>query len=323
MIEMCILKLKEKRCLTQYIILLKSLLDSLESRGNFMMGNEYDKLMEKIYTFGSQPLATAALNEFIDSTRRTPAEEEAAFNEERVNFSRIQLILLLIFKGKQKSDTLQVFKRLISFLLATADQTKNLYRFNSYLIQSDIIPQENIDIFFSVLNDRDAIEDRFINENIYKLYETLFLRSNFRSGALEYSNPQKRNLINITRQDKFVMLNLLWSFCLRRNLQGSVRDHFYKLLVECYFRTSRKYESTEAQRAWSAFTNDVTDQMNAIRQLSNPVTKASCLSHMAGIWIKVIEISGGPLYINSTVPSPENLLVFVVSSDSSETPTEL
>ena len=312
MVEQCILKLREKRCPTQYIVLLKALLESMDAKGNFILGSEYDKLMEKAYTFGGLPLPTLALNEFIECTRRTQAEEEPAFNEDKVSTSRIQLILLLIFKGRQKSDTLTSFKKLLSFLLATADQAKNLNRLTNYLTNNDVIPSENGDTFFSVLNDQDAIDDQYITENIFRLYETLFLRANMKSGALDYANPQKKTLLRIARQEKLTHLQQLWVFCLKRRLTGIVRDNFHKLLVECYFRTARKYESTEAQKAWTSLNNDVNDQISLIRQTTNATAKAILLSNMAHIWIKVIYISLGTLYIGGSTPSPETLVTNVV-----------
>ena len=112
MIEQCIMRLREKKCLTQYIILLQRLLDSLDAKAGFIGGSEYDKVLEKLYYSGpgsAVPLATLALEELI-SRFNSPTEEELAFNEDKIYFSRLQLILILVFKGKIKTDASTVFK---------------------------------------------------------------------------------------------------------------------------------------------------------------------------------------------------------------------
>ena len=130
---------------------------------------------------------------------------------------------------------------------------------------------------------------------------------NLRNGALEQTNSKKFT-IQIAKQDKFLHLKQLWSFCLRRKLSGPIRDQFYRLLVECYFRANRKYESLEAQRAWTYFTNDVADEISLIRN-QKPDLKALFLGNLAGIWLRVIEISSGTLHVGQDTNEEVAILV--------------
>lgn len=309
MVEQCIMKLREKRCMTQYIVLLKSLLDSLEAKGSLFGSSEYEKALERLYAGN---LASVAFEEYVETSKRPASEEEAAFNEEKVFTSRLQLLILLIFKGKPKADGSATFRRLLAFLHADASQNKNLERFIAMMIQKDIANIDNIEIFFHTMNDLDALDNQYISANLFRLYEDLFLKCNVRNGALEYPTNSKKNLVHIAKQEKFLFLKQLWNFCLKRSLKGANRENFYKLLVECYFRTTRKYEASEAQKAWTYFTNDVAEELNSVKAVADDNARAILLGNLAGIWIKTIEISSGSLYLPNNSPSPDTINVHVV-----------
>ena len=291
--------------------LLAVMLDSLEAKGTFISGSEYDKLLDKIYMQGSLGLATIALEELTESSKRTNLEEEMAYNDEKVFMARIHLILILIFKGKQKPDSHAAFRKLMQFLIVNKENQKKLELFKNYLINKEIITPENSDIFFSVINEFDAIDNVSVGLSIFRLYEAVFLNVNLKSGALDRSSNKKTILI-IVKQERFVHLKQLWVYCLKSELEGSAKELFHRFLVECYFRSGRKYEALEAQKAWTYFNNDMADEMNVIRQCSDSVGKAVLLGNMANIWIKAIEISSGSLYIGGTSPSPETITIFVV-----------
>jgi len=292
-------------------VLLKSLLDSLDARGSLFASSEYEKSLERLYAGN---LAWVAFEEFVETTRRPAAEEEAAFNEEKVFTSRLQLLVLLIFKGKPKPDGSQTFRKLLAFLHSEPSQNKNLERLISMMRQKDIAQIDNIEIFFHTMNDLDALDNQYVGQQLLGLYEELFLKCNVKSGALECQQTGKKNLVHIAKQEKFVFLKQLWNFCLKRSLKGFTRESFYKLLVECYFRTTRKYEATEAQKAWTFFTNDVAEELNSIRSIADDNARAILLGNLAGIWIKTIDISAGTNYIPHNSPSPDLVSVHVVAT---------
>jgi hypothetical protein len=312
LIELCVAKLRQGNCYTQHVHLLAGMLESLEAKGSFISGSEYDKTMDKLYLQGGAGLASVALEELTEYSKRSAQEEEMAYNEEKVFMARIALLLVLIFKGKQKPDSIPAFRKLMQFLILNKENQKKLELFKNYLISKEIITQENSDVFFSVMNEFDTVETASIGLSLYKLYETIFLNVNLKTGALDRSASKKTILI-IVKQERFVHLKQLWIFCLKSQLESSVKELFHRLLVECYFRSSRKYEGVEAQKGWTYFNNDVADEMNVIRQTLDPTGRAVLLGNMANIWIKAIEISSGSLYIGGTTPSPENISVFVVN----------
>lgn len=310
MIELCIAKLKEKKCMTQYIILLCSLLDSLEHKATIgiFSSSEFDKILDKLYNGN---LATIVFEEFVETSKRLSPEDLTTFNEDRVFNSRIQLFILLVFKGKQKPDAVVSFRKFVAHLLSDAENQANLERFISIMTSKDLSIYDNTEVFFNSMNDMDMIENPQINGNIYGLYEDVFIKCNIKSGALEHSTS-KKNIIHIVKQEKFAFLKQLWIFCLKRQLKEGVKDSFYRLLVECYFRSNRKYEAVEAQKAWTYFTNDVADELTSIRSIGDPQARSILLGNLAGIWIKTIEISSGSLYIGSASGSAGSINVAVV-----------
>lgn len=312
LIELCITKLRQKNCSTQHVYLLAVMLESLEAKGSFYSGSEYDKILDKIYMQGSQGLATVALEELAESSNRNSSEEEMAYNDDKVFMARINLIVLLIFKGKQKADSTQAFRKLMQFIISNKENQKKLELFKNYLITKEIITQENSDVFFSVMNEFDTVSSLSIGQSLFRLYEAIFININLKTGALDRST-NKKTILLIVKQERFVHLKQLWIYCLRSQLESSVKELFHRLLVECYFRWNRKYEAVEAQKAWTYFSNDISDEMNAVRQCSDLSAKALLLGNMANIWIKAIEISSGALYIGGTTPSPETISIFVVN----------
>lgn len=324
MIELCINKLKSRTCLTQHVYLLTSMLESLDSKGNFMTGftgSEYDKTLEKLYNQGGIGLATIAFEELLDSSTRTDEESKNAYNDEKTFMARINLILVLVFKGKQRPDSTKVFGKLMDHLISSTDNNRRLDIFRQHLLAKDFITPDNSGIFFSVMNDIDAIESVSSGLSVYKLYESIFINVNIKAGSLDKS-LNKKNLVIIVKHEKFVHLKQLWIFCLKSRHAVNVKEVFHKMLVECYFRGARKYEAVEAQKAWTFFTNDVSDEMNAIRMNGEPRAKAVLLGNMANIWIKVIEVSSGSLYIGGSKPSIETMSVFVVPKNELETAFE-
>lgn len=312
LIELCITKLRQGNCSTQHVHLLAVMLESLEAKGTFISGSEYDKTLDKLYLIGGLGLATVALEELTDYSKRSTEEEEMAYNEEKVFMARVSLLLLLIFKGKQKPDSISAFRNLMKYLINNRENQKKLELFKNYLVNKEIVTQENSDVFFSVMNEFDTVETATIGYPLFKLYETIFLNVNLKTGALDRS-PSKKTILIIVKQERFVHLKQLWIYCLKSQLESSTKEAFHRLLVECYFRSNRKYEGVEAQKAWTYFNNDVTDEMSAIRQTLDPAAKAVLLGNMANIWIKAIELSSGTLYIGGTTPTPETISIFVVN----------
>lgn len=315
MIELCINKLKSRTCLTQHVVLLSSMLESLDSKGNFMTGftgSEYDKTLDKLYTQGNQGLATVVLEELLDESSKPEEDTKNPYNDEKSFMARINLILVLVFKGKQRPDSAKVFGGLMSHLVASPDSGRRLDAFRQHLLSKDFVNTENSSIFFTVMNDLNLSDSISTGLAVYKLYEAVFVSVNIRAGSLDKSS-NKKNLVIIVKQEKFVHLKQLWIFCLKSKITVSVKELFHKMLVECYFRGARKYESVEAQKAWTYFSNDVYDEMNAIRMNGDPRAKAVLLGNMANVWIKAIEVSSGALYIGGSKPSSETFNIFVVN----------
>lgn len=315
-IEMCISKLKERPCLTRYVSLLKNMLSDLESKGLGLvvinMTSEYDKVVDKLYA-SNQNLATLALEEYIEMSQAKAKVEESDFTEDKKHTTRIHLILILIFKGKPKSDSIIVFKRFLRLLTSSPTFQKHLdEKFVKTLMEKDYIGSDNSDIFFSVMNDREFLSDSALSQNIFKLYETLFHRVNLKNGALQLSQTRK-NFLAINKQEKFLHLKHLWFLCLTRKLKDPLREHFIVLLSECYFKGARKYEALEAMKAWAFFNEESQNEMNSIRNSPSAEARGTLLGNMASIWLKVIEISAGTMFVNSTIASKETCVVLVVS----------
>lgn len=314
MIEMCIEKLRTKSASIQHIKLLNSMLESLEAKATFMSGftgSDYDKTVDKVYNQGGVGLASLAFEDLTENAQKESAEEKNSLSDEKTFIARIHLILLLVFKGKQKPDSAKVLARLMAFLISSHDAPRRIDLFNNYLTTKEFVTPDNSSTFFSVINDLETPSSLLAGLALFRLYESVFVQVNTKSGALDRSS-NKKNLVIISKQEKFLQLKQLWIFCLKSRMTGSVRELYHKLLVECYFRGSRKYEAVEAQKAWTYFTNDVMDEMNAIRMNGDPRGKAILLGNMANIWITAIEISSGALYIGGTSPSPDTLKLYVV-----------
>lgn len=314
-IEMCVSKLKERPCLTRYVSLLKNLLSDLESKGLGLvvmnMTSEYDKVVDRLYA-SNLNLATLALEEYLELNNARVKHEESDFTEDKKHTTRIHLILILIFKGKPKADSITVFKRFLKLLTSSSSLQKHLdEKFTKTLIEKDYVSSDNSDIFFSVMNDKEFLNDAAISQSMFKVYETLFHRVNLKNGALQLSQTRK-NFLAINKQDKFLHLKHLWYLCLTRKLKDSLRDHFIALLSECYFKGARKYESSEAVKAWIFFNEDSQTEMNAIRNSPSAEARGMLLGNMATIWLKAIEASAGTMFVNSSAASKETCVVLVV-----------
>ena len=259
----CIEAVKKKTVHTQHIILLKHIIESLSERPNLILKSEFDSMADKIYG-EVREFTLRMVEEFMKRVKDKELTEDH-FVEEQIYTSRIQLIMMLIFKGKIRSDSKVSFQLLLKFLTSTEDENQHLQRLLDVIINEPIINKDNSKIFFGIFNSEDkTLKPSQIDMRIYKVFETLFYKINLDVGALR--NYTKKYYA-IAKHDKMVHLKNLWNICLKIMIKKEVKEKFYELLISCYFMCESKFEGEAAYNSWLLFIRDAKDYLE-VRKIS-------------------------------------------------------
>lgn len=251
LVDLCAKEFEKGNAGTQHFILLNQILSSLNVRSSIILisSSEYDKTIDRIYNLIPN-FSVALVQEFIKRSSSSAIEDH--FIYEQIYGTRLELIVQVIFKGKNQPDGEIAFNELLRYLLSSKEHKVLLEKLLAQIENEQLINKENALIFFNLLQKEPPIvEISQTTNSIVRVFKKLFIRLNIESGALKPSYTQR--YLAIGKKEKFVYLDILWSICATKSFSDDVRNAFLELLLSCYFRDTRIFNGEDSRKAWGEF----------------------------------------------------------------------
>lgn len=252
LIDLCLKDVLSRTIKTQHVILMNHIMDGLSNKRNYVIGSDFDKLLDRIYS-QVKNFTLKMVREFKDRTESQINEDH--FIEDQIYNTRIKMLLKLIFKGRPRNDSKSSFEQLITFLTSDEKQRDHLMRLLDIIQNDPIVTKENSEIFFGIFETENKLfNGEEMSVPIYEAFQKLFIGVNFEVGAIE--NFESKKYYTIVKQDKLIHLDTLWNICLNKSLPKTVKDKYFLLLITCYFLGERNFEAPAALVAWNYFISD-------------------------------------------------------------------
>jgi len=310
-------RIQNKSARTQHIILLGQILEPIESLDVLQPPFPIDSMID------TESASAYLVEELIEYSLlpTQPVEDNKYSFDKSVKF-RLHTLVVLLFAGQFKNGFEKRFNRLLTHVLTNSDSHKMLDSFGDILLHKQYNQPHNAPSFFEGLAEPDkgfCIPDNLMKPKFLEIYlcEIKKCVSGFgKRLTLDVTRTRTTSALTLPAKEKVQFA--LWNFTIIRKIPDNASAQLlYKLLVELVFGTSegwiRMTPIDNQKRAWAQL-DEISHKYMAKANTLEEYSKAAALANLAGVWVKALTFTKGPIYIDSDKPSTETSNILVVTN---------